>query len=89
LRVAGEEGDAFAEGLGQQEPVEGILVQRGQAVDVDRVLAGDGKLGVAVVKQAAAQQTRLDLEVLSSECLLRRAPSTAPRRIWCLHGELS
>ena len=67
LRVAGEEGDAFAEGLGQQQPVEGIFVQGRQAVDAHRVLAGDGKLDVAVVEQTPAQQARLDAEVFPSQ----------------------
>ena len=63
LRVGGQEGDAFGEGLGQQQTIEGVLVQRGQAVAAYRVLAGDGQLGVAVVEQTAAQQARLPAEV--------------------------
>lgn len=70
LLVACEERDAFDQGLGQQEAVEGIFVQRGQAIDIHRMLAGNGKLGVAVVEQSPAQQTRLDDEVRSSQGLL-------------------
>jgi len=50
LRVSGEQRDALARSLGQQQAVERILVQWGQAVDAQRVLAGDGKFGVAVVE---------------------------------------
>src|SRR3990172_564009 len=70
LLVAGEKGDALAEVLGQQQAVEGIFVQRGQAVDIHRVLAGNGKLGVAVVEQSPAQQARLDDEVRPSQGLI-------------------
>src|SRR5882724_3929311 len=61
--VGGEEGDALAQGLGQQQAVERIFVQRGQTIEVHRVLAGDGKLDVAVVEQPPAQQARLDAKV--------------------------
>jgi hypothetical protein len=70
LRVAGEEGDALAEGLGQQQTVEAIFVQRGKAVDAHRVLTGDGQLYVAVVEQPPAQQARLDAEVFPSQAVL-------------------
>ena len=70
LRIAGKEGDAFSEGLCQQHAVEGIFVQRGQAVDVHRVLAGDRQLDVPVIEQAPSQQSRLDAEVFAPEGIL-------------------
>ena len=53
LRIAGEKRDPLAQRLGQQQSVEGVLVQEGQAVNAPRVLAGDGQFGVAVVEQDA------------------------------------
>src|SRR5690606_15787736 len=67
LRVAREQGDALGEGLGEQQPVERILVQGRQGVDAHRVLTADGQLGVAVVQQATAQEARLDPEIVTPE----------------------
>src|SRR5258708_6858433 len=88
LRVAGQEGDALAEGLGQQQAVEWIFVQGREAIDAHRVLAGDGKLDIAIVEQPPAQQARLDPEVLPSQGALDgdlpqagRAEAKLPARV--------
>src|SRR5258708_40312920 len=60
LRVAGQEGDALAEGLGQQQAVEWIFVQGREAIDAHRVLAGDGRLSIPGVEQPPARQPRPD-----------------------------
>src|SRR5205085_10883 len=70
LRVGCHEGDALDERLGEQQAVERIFVQKRQAVDVDRVLAGDRKLGVTIVQQPAPQQPRLDAEVIPTQRIL-------------------
>ncbi len=67
MRVAGEEGGALAESLGQQQAVERIFMQRRQAVDVHRVLAGDGNLGVA----ASATSQTIRPEPITPEKVLR------------------
>jgi hypothetical protein len=69
LRVARQERDALDERLGDQQTIERILVQRRKRVDADRVLAGDRQLGVAVVKEAATEQARLDAEIVTSQAV--------------------
>ena len=70
--IGGDEGDALAERLGQQQAVEGIFVQVRQRVDAHRVLAGDGKLDIAVVEQTPAEQAWLDAEIFSAQGVLDR-----------------
>lgn len=70
LRVCGEEGDPFDEGLSQEHPVEWILVERRERVDADGMFACDRQLDVTVVEERAAEHTRLDAEVLATETAL-------------------
>ena len=48
--IGGEKGNALDDGLCDQEPIEQILVGGREMGSVDGMLAGDGKLGVAVVE---------------------------------------
>ena len=72
LCVGSDEGDALDEGLRQKQAVEGILMQRGQAIHVYGVLAGDGKLHVPIIEEVPAQDPRLDLEILVAQCRAER-----------------
>jgi len=57
--VRGEQHDPFHQRLRDQHAVERVLVQRRQEVEGCGMRAGDGKLGIAVVEQAAPQQPRV------------------------------
>src|SRR5216684_5174924 len=70
LLVSGEEGDALADGLSQQQPVEGIFVKQRQAIDVHGVLARDRQFDIAIIEEATAKQTRLDAEVFTPQSIL-------------------
>src|SRR5689334_19299441 len=70
LIVRGEQGDALAERLREEQAVEWVLVQWWKHVDVHRVLAGDRELRVPIVEQASPQDTRLDLEIASAQRFL-------------------
>lgn len=50
LRIAREERDPLGHCLREQQSIEGILVQRRQAVDGYRMLAGHGQLDVSVIE---------------------------------------
>ena len=67
--VSSEQRDSLGESVGQQI-IERIQRRSRQGVDTERVLTGDGQLGVAVVEQSAAQQPRLDAKVIASERIL-------------------
>ena len=72
LGVGSEKRDAFRNCLGQKEAIEGIFVQRREAINVGRMLSGDGKLDVSIVEQAAAQHTRVSMKVIPTERALDR-----------------
>ena len=65
LRIARQEHDALGERLGKEEAIERIFVQTRQGVDIHRVLAGDRKLRVPVVEQAATQDARFHVEIFA------------------------
>ena len=48
-RIGGQQHDAFDDALGDQEPVERVLVQLRQVGNGDGVLSGDRQLAIAVV----------------------------------------
>jgi hypothetical protein len=65
LRVGGEERDPLDECLGEQNPIERILVKRRQCVDIHGMLAGDREFHVPVVEQTSAEDARLDAKVVA------------------------
>lgn len=70
LIVRRQQRHALHQRLGHQETVERVLVKPWQAICGDRMGPGDRELGVACVEQAASEQPRIDLKVLSAEAPL-------------------
>jgi hypothetical protein len=62
LRVSSEQRDPLDERLREQKPVEWILMQRRETIDVDGVLAGDRKLRVAVIQKRGTRDAPADLQ---------------------------
>jgi hypothetical protein len=72
-RIRGQQGDAFDHRLGDQDAVEGVLVDRRQAVERDGVLARDQQLAIAVIQKTATQPGTLTRK------LRQRPPCRRPK----------
>lgn len=79
-RVGGQQDDALDHRLGDENPVERVLVNRRQGVDRNAVFAGDRQFVVAVIEQAPAQYPCVDLEIVSAEAALDGDFPQAQRR---------
>ena len=66
-RIGCQESDAFRGGLGDQYPVEGILVKRRQAVERHGMFAGDRQFNIAVIQQTTPQERRISTKVASTQ----------------------
>jgi len=81
--VVGQESDAFDGGLGDQQAVDRVLVDRRQLVDGDGMGAENGQFVVAVVDQAAPQNARMQPAFAITNGSPRAANSTR-RESWVL-----
>ena len=66
-RVYGQQRNPLDSRLCHQDPIEGILVNRWQAIDGNDVIAADRQLAVSVVQKTPAQQPRVYLKIVSAQ----------------------
>ena len=69
-RIGSQQRQALNHCLRNETMIEGILVDRRQAFDGNRMFAGGGKFRITVVQQTAAQQARVNTKSISSQAAL-------------------
>lgn len=67
-----DQGDLLDNCLGNQDAIEGVLVDGRKHADTDRVFSGDGKFSIAVIEKTAPEEMRIDGEIWPAEGLLDR-----------------
>ncbi|SHG79997.1 hypothetical protein SAMN04488135_101302 [Pollutimonas bauzanensis] len=67
--IGGRKGNAFDGRLCNQQAVEWIFMDGGQAVDRNNMFTCDSQLLIAIIKQRTAQQARIDPCTVSSQAL--------------------
>ena len=65
--IGGQQQDALGDGLGYQQAVEGVLVERWQRADDYGMLTSDRQFPVAMIQQAAPQQMGIHLEIIPAQ----------------------
>ena len=67
LRIGRYQFDAFGYSLRHQNPVKWILVNGGQSIKDDDVIAMDWYFPVAIIEQASAKYSRIRFEILTPQ----------------------